>query len=446
MAAFLLALVHVVFLLALSIHIVLSGSLVWIVVQHLRLRRARLAAEARLLAESLPDDAALPHVLIQIPSFNEGRLAARAAAAAAALDWPQDRLHIQLLDDSTDGSEAVADAAAAALRRDGIDAVMLHRRERRGYKAGALAEGMRRCDHPFIAVFDADYLPAPDFLRRAMRPLLQQPRLALVQARCDYVNAGASAATRVQQRILDAHFGIEQATRSWIGQVMPFNGTCGIWRRAAIDAAGGWQGDTLAEDLDLSYRVQLAGWRALFLVGLAVPGELPADVATWRRQQFRWTKGFAEVSRKLLPAVWRSDRPLRVKLFSTLHLGAAAFGPAVGVAVAAGLVDLTLGAGLTPLAASLLFWAVVQGVGVLMTMMLLGQKLVRGATFRAELARFPEAIALFFYGAVSNLGGVAEALAGRTTSFVRTPKEGARGLDHPTPAETTTKAHRGRAA
>jgi cellulose synthase/poly-beta-1,6-N-acetylglucosamine synthase-like glycosyltransferase len=434
MLALLAALDHLVFLLALLLHITLSGSLVWIVVQHLRLRRAGLADEVRLLAEPLPEEASLPHVLVQIPSFNEGRLAARAAAAAGALDWPRDRLHLQLLDDSTDGSEAVAEEAAATLHRQGIDAVMLHRRERSGYKAGALAEGLRRTDHPFIAVFDADYLPRADFLRLAMRPLLRDRHLALVQARIDYVNGGASAATRVQQRILDAHFGIEQATRSWTGQIMPFNGTCGIWRRAAIDAAGGWQGDTLAEDLDLSYRVQLRGWRALFLVGVAVPGELPPDVATWRTQQFRWTKGFAEVSRKLLPAVWRSDRPLGVKCVSTLHLGASAFGPAVGIAVVTGVVDILDGTGLTPLSATLLAWAVLQGLGVLMTMMLLGQKLVRGTPMREEVKRFPEGIALFLYGAVSNLGGVVEAFAGRATGFVRTPKAGAQPRPGPAPA------------
>ena len=397
----------------------------WIVIQHLRYRRASLAAEAQLLRMPLPPDPDLPHVLVQIPTFNEGHLVRRAVEAAANLDWPRDRLHIQVVDDSTDGSEALATEAVAALRQRGIDAMLLHRKNRTGFKAGALAEGLKQVDYPFVAVFDADYVPSADFLRACMRPMLVDARLGLVQARIDYLNANENAVTRVQQRILDAHFGIEQATRAWSGQVMPFNGTCGVWRRAALDEAGGWHGDTLAEDLDLSYRVQLRGWRPLFLVSVAVPGELPATVKTWQTQQFRWTKGFAEVARKLLPAVWRSDFTLGQKIMSTLHLGGSAFGPLIGIAVVSGMIDLTVGVGLTALSAALIALILLQGLGVLMAMMLLGQQLIRGANMRDEVKRFPEAIAMFLYGAVANLRGAFDAFAGHATAFVRTPKKSA---------------------
>jgi len=416
---------HAALLLALAGHCALGASITWLVVQHLRHRRAAMAEEARLLSQPLPSDEALPHVLVQIPTFNEGGLIRRAVAAVGELDWPRDRLHVQVADDSTDGSTAAAEQALEALRARGIDAVLLHRTNRAGFKAGALGDGLRRSDQEFVAIFDADYVPPRDFLRRAMRPLIADPGLALVQARCDYLNGDANAMTYAQQRILDAHFGVEQATRSWTGRVLPFNGTCGIFRRRAIDEAGGWRGDTLAEDLDLSYRIQLLGWRARFLVTVSVPGELPENRTTWATQQHRWNKGFAEVARKLLPSIWRSRLSFGQKLASTIHLGGCAFGALVAVAVVAGTIDFTIGIGPTPLALTLLALAVVQGVGMAMAMMLLGQHLVRGADMLTEARRIPVVIAIFLYGAMASIRGVLEVLAGRATGFVRTPKKGA---------------------
>ena len=415
---------HWVLLLALAGHCALGASITWLVVQHLRLRDAAMAEEARVLGQPLPSDAALPHVLVQIPTFNEGGLIRRAVAAVGALDWPRDRLHVQVCDDSTDGSTAAAETALAALQERGIDAVLLHRTNRAGFKAGALGEGLRRSDAEFVAIFDADYVPPRDFLRRAMRPLIVDPGLALVQARCDYLNGDANEMTYAQQRILDAHFGVEQATRSWTDRVLPFNGTCGIFRRRAIDEAGGWRGDTLAEDLDLSYRIQLLGWRARFLVTVAVPGELPENRTTWATQQHRWNKGFAEVARKLLPSVWRSRLTFGQKLASTIHLGGCAFGALVAIAVVSGIIDFTVGIGPTPLALFLLALAVVQGVGVAMVMMLLGQRLVRGADMWTEARRLPAVIAIFLYGAMASIRGVVEVVGGRATGFVRTPKTG----------------------
>ncbi len=416
---------HAALLLALAGHCALGASITWLVVQHLRYRDAAMAEEARLLSQPLPPEGALPHVLVQIPTFNEGSLIRRAVAAVGELDWPRDRLHVQVADDSTDGSTAAAAEALEALRGRGIDALLLHRTNRAGFKAGALGEGLKVSAQEFVAIFDADYVPPRDFLRRAMRPLIADPRLALAQARCDYLNGDANAMTYAQQRILDAHFGVEQATRSWTKRVLPFNGTCGIFRRQAIDEAGGWRGDTLAEDLDLSYRIQLLGWQARYLVTVAVPGELPENRATWATQQHRWNKGFAEVARKLLPSVWRSRLTFGQKLAATIHLGGCAFGALVAVAVVSGFIDFTIGIGPTPLAVALLTLAIVQGVGVAIAMMLLGQKLIRGADMLTEARRIPGVIAIFLYGAMASIRGVLEVLGGRATGFVRTPKKGA---------------------
>ncbi len=297
------------------------------------------------------------------------------------------------------------------------------RNHRAGFKAGALAEGLGRSDHPFVAILDADYIPDPDFLRACMRPLLHDDQLGFVQARCDYLNAGDNSMTRSEQRILDAHFAVEQAARNWSGQVMPFNGTCGIWRRAAIDAAGGWQGDTLAEDLDLSYRAQLLGWRALFFTTVAVKGEIPHSMGVWRRQQFRWTKGFAEVGRKLLWPVWRSQLRIGQKLVSTLHLGGGMLGPLVALTVATAAIDLTLGYGLTWPVAALVALSLLEGAIIGPSLLMLtGQVFVRGSNPGAELVRLPAALGLQIATGIANFGGAVEALFGRSSAFERTPK------------------------
>ncbi|HUK10497.1 MAG TPA: glycosyltransferase family 2 protein [Stellaceae bacterium] len=415
-------------------HLVLLGALIvlsglgaylWFsIAEYLRRRRSALAEEARLLSLPLPGDHELPDVLVQIPVFNEGEIVARAAAAVGALEWPRERLHIQILDDSTDGSEASSAQAVAMLRARKIDAELIHRNDRAGFKAGALAAGLARNEHPFVAIFDADYVPPVDFLRQALRPLLADSRLALVQARIDFLNGQESLVTRVQQRILDAHYTVEQPVRSWSGLVVQFNGTCGVWRRAAIDDAGGWEGDTLLEDLDLSYRVQLRGWRGLFLRKVAVPGELPNTIEAWQTQQFRWNKGCAEVARKLLPLVWRSEIPTVHKLLSTIQLTAGVLGTAVAVALVTGIADLVDGSGPTLLSTVLVVCAIVPGLGAIITMSLLGQRELRGARIRDEIVRLPESLVMFFYGAVSTLRGVIEAWLGRASEFVRTPKRG----------------------
>ena len=221
-------------------------------VQHIRHRREGMRRERELLALPLPPDEKLPAVLVQIPTYNEGMLIWRVLDAVVALDWPRDRLAVQVLDDSSGESAEQARAAVAASQAEGHNVTLLQRTDRAGFKAGALKLGLAATDQPFVVMFDADYVPSPDFLRKCMPPLLVQDDLAFVQARCDYLNAAQNWITRAQEIILDSHYVVEQPTRFWSGEVLPFNGTCGIWRRAAIEAAGGWHGDTLTEDLDLA--------------------------------------------------------------------------------------------------------------------------------------------------------------------------------------------------
>ena len=263
----------------------------------------------------------LPGVTVQLPVYNELYVVERLIDAAARLDYPAERLEIQVLDDSTDETQAIAARTVARWRSRGVRIRLLRRAERSGYKAGALAAGLRAASGEAIAIFDADFLPPRDFLRRAI-PALRQPGVGMVQARWGHVNRDYSWLTRVQALLLDAHFVLEHGARHRGGCFFNFNGTAGVWRREAIEDAGGWQPDTLTEDLDLSYRAQLAGWRFVFLPDLVAPAELPVAMHDFKVQQQRWTTGSIQTCLKLLPAVLRSRAPLRVKLEAFFHLTA----------------------------------------------------------------------------------------------------------------------------
>src|SRR5271165_5144269 len=381
------------------------------VLLHLYHRRTGLERERIALTRPLPADDELPAVLVQIPTFNEGRLVQRVLDAVVSLDWPRERLQIQLLDDSTDASAEIARAAIAEFRLRGHDVTLIQRPHRAGFKAGALRAGLACSSQPFVAVFDADYVPSPDFLRLCLRPLLEDPQLAFVQARCDFLNARENRVTHAQQVILESHFAVEQPTRCWAGQFLPFNGTAGVWRRAAIEAACGWHGDTLTEDLDLSYRAQMRGWRALYLVSVSVPGELPDSLASWGIQQCRWNKGFAQTTRKLLPSIWRSRLPWRRKLDAALHLGGCAFGP---LALATGIlsgIDL------------------LQGLAGALAMALLSGNLLRRPGVGSQTRSFMTTCRLTFYtilmhhyAAALSARSVLDGIRGRASAFVRTPK------------------------
>jgi cellulose synthase/poly-beta-1,6-N-acetylglucosamine synthase-like glycosyltransferase len=401
--------------------------------QHLRHRRAGMQSEREMLAVGLPDNDALPAVLVQIPTFNEGALVRRVLDAVTALDWPRNRLTIQVLDDSTDASAELARTAVAEYQARGHDVVLLQRTDRVGFKAGALKAGLAVTDQPYVAIFDADYVPAPDFLRRCLRPLLARPDLAFVQARCDFLNAAQNWVTRAQEVILDSHYAVEQPTRSWTGEFLPFNGTCGVWRRAAIEAAGGWHGDTLTEDLDLSYRAQLAGWRAVYLASIAVPGELPDTLAVWQRQQLRWNKGFAQTARKLLPGIiLRRQLPWHDKMIAVLHLGGCTFGVLLGITIAAWVLDVGFGTIsypiVLPLAGLGLLQAVVGALGLAVVSRTLLRSLgVRRATdgLLPVLRVVLKTIGMHAYAGAMTARGVLDGARGRGSSFLRTPKRGA---------------------
>ncbi|MBG8553694.1 cellulose synthase family protein [Hymenobacter guriensis] len=281
-------------------------------------RLARRAYRAGLRPEPAAP-AQWPHVTVQLPVYNELYVVERLIDAAAAFDYPTDRLHLQVLDDGTDESVAVAAARVAHYRAQGLRIDHVRRPNRIGFKAGALAYGLTLTDGEFIAIFDADFLPEPDFLRRTV-PYFSQPDVGVVQTRWGHLNEGFSLLTELQAFALNAHFLVEQVGRAAGGHFLNFNGTGGVWRRTCIEDAGGWHSDTLTEDLDLSYRAQLRRWRIEYLPQVVAPAELPAAMDAVKSQQFRWNKGAAETARKHLARVWRSNASAATRLHATFHL------------------------------------------------------------------------------------------------------------------------------
>ncbi|HUT48480.1 MAG TPA: glycosyltransferase [Alphaproteobacteria bacterium] len=401
----------------------LACSFLHLVALHYRRRARGIADEAALMDTDLP--AALPRVLIQVPCYNEGKLIERVLASLGGLDWPKDRLAIQVIDQSDDGTTDMARAAAAALAKTGIKADVIFRSVREGFKAGALREGLEKSDAPFVAVFDVDFIAPRDFLKRCMRAMLADERLGFVQARIEFENAEHNWLTRAQRLVLDAHCAVEQASRSWAGLPFQFDGSGGIWRRAAIDEAGGWDGKTLSEDLDLSYRTYLKGWRGRYLLSATVSGEMPEALGDWRVQQSRWSKGYMEVTVKLLPAIWRSSWSFGARIAATLHVGLAAFHPLLITALVAGAVSLALHRELVPelLIAPGLLLAV--GILAIVGMTFPGHRLFARGGIGSYLVRIGHVPPLYVYLAFANTRGVIDALRGRASAFTRTPKKGA---------------------
>jgi cellulose synthase/poly-beta-1,6-N-acetylglucosamine synthase-like glycosyltransferase len=288
-------------------------------------RRHRMRAEQERVIEDYLDgtpQTRWPRVTTQIPLYNEQTVARRVIEAAARMDYPPDRHEIQILDDSTDGTREIVDRVAAELRERGQRVEVVRRDTREHYKAGALAHGLKTARGELIAIFDADFLPGRDFLRRLVPLLAGDPRAACVQARWGHLNAHETWMTEALALGIDGHFCVEQTARAGNGFLFNFNGTAGVWRRAAIEdpRVGGWQGDTITEDLDLSYRAQLAGWRMIFYGDEVVPAEIPADVNALKAQQRRWATGSIQTARKLLSSVWRSRLGLLQKLEASFHL------------------------------------------------------------------------------------------------------------------------------
>ena len=364
----------------------------------------------------------LPHVLVQLPVFNEHEIAIGAMNAAAALDWPRDRLHIQVLDDSTDESVEMIAQAAVELRQRGVFVEHRHRQDRSGFKAGALAEGLAATSAPLIAMLDVDFRPPRHWLRDVVPVLMADPDAGFVQSRCEFSNYRTNLLTRVQGMMLDAHFVVEQAGRYRGGWLFQFNGTGGIWRRQAIAEAGGWSSDSLVEDLDLTIRVALAGWHGLFVMDPGIPGLVPERVSHWRVQQRRWSTGFVQVARKLLSTIWRAPWSFGFKLSASFLIFVQVFYPCAAIGIVSLLAAVLLrGGDVTP------YVPILALIGSLIVIIALGMTLLpyvalkRGPVWRyvATVVLLPPAM---IFIALSNAPSILRTLVGRQESFKRTPK------------------------
>ncbi len=260
-----------------------------------------------------------PFVTVQLPIFNELYVVERLIDSIAEFDYPKDRFEIQVLDDSTDETLDISRAKVAEYQGKGFNIELVRRPDRKGFKAGALQYGLKTARGTYVAIFDADFLPNPAFLKATI-PSFSDPRIGVVQTRWEHINEHYSLLTKIQAFFLDAHFSVEQAGRHLCGFFLNFNGTAGVWRKQTIQDAGGWQADTLTEDLDLSYRAQMKGWKFKYLEDFGSPAELPADIAAFKSQQFRWIKGGAETARKILPRIFKSDLPFAIKFNAFSHL------------------------------------------------------------------------------------------------------------------------------
>jgi cellulose synthase/poly-beta-1,6-N-acetylglucosamine synthase-like glycosyltransferase len=363
------------------------------------------------------NDEDLPSVTVQLPIYNERHVVKRLIEATAALDWPADRLQIQVLDDSTDDTSKAIAKTLSRLQHDRIQFEHVRRSDRQGYKAGALQFGMHSARGEFIAIFDADFVPPPDFLRRTLPAF--QADVGCVQARWGHINRDTSALTQAQALGIDGHFIVEQRARAAAGAFLNFNGTAGVWRRSCMEEVGGWQGDTLTEDLDLSYRAQLAGWRIAYLSDVVVPAEVPVHVEAFKRQQFRWAKGSLQTAIKLLGSLWRSPNPLWRKLAGSLHLTNYTVHPLMTLNLLL-LLPMTLSdTGLLKVAA--LFTTAAIGPPIMYWTALQAEQ----DEHRSWLLRLGQLARLVAIGtglSVNNSIAAMEAVTGRKSEFKRTPK------------------------
>jgi cellulose synthase/poly-beta-1,6-N-acetylglucosamine synthase-like glycosyltransferase len=369
----------------------------------------------------------LPVVTVQLPLYNEVYVVERLLDAVMDLDYPKELLEVQVLDDSNDETREVARAAVELYRGRGHDIVYLPRDHRRGFKAGALQAGLERARGGFLLILDADFVPPPDLIRRCL-PHFSGADVGLVQARWDHLNRDFSLLTRIQSIFLDGHFVIEHTARNRSGRFFNFNGTAGIWRRRCLEEAGGWQSDTLTEDLDVSYRAQLAGWRFVYLKDVAVPAEVPVDMNGFKTQQHRWTKGSVQTGRKLLPAILRSAFPWKVKVEAFFHLTnnfshllvvllALLIVPAIVIREQIGWQKLVV------FDFPLFFGATFSFIAFYVS----SQREI-GKSWRPALKYMPFLMSLGIGMSLTNVRGVIEGLVNRPAEFTRTPKYRIEGI------------------
>jgi cellulose synthase/poly-beta-1,6-N-acetylglucosamine synthase-like glycosyltransferase len=366
--------------------------------------------------------ARLPRVTVQLPLYNEMYVVDRLLDSVCRIDYPKDLLEIQVLDDSTDETVAIAEAAVERHRAEGFDVHHLRRDNRHGFKAGALHEGLKAAKGEFVLIFDADFIAPPDILMKTLGHF-SDPKVGMVQVRWGHVNRDYSLLTQVQSVLLDGHFILEHGGRNRSGRFFNFNGTAGIWRRETIADAGGWQHDTLTEDLDLSYRSQMKGWRFVFVQDVVSPAEIPVEMNAFKSQQHRWAKGSIQTCRKLLPRILASDLPRSIKVEAAFHLTAnfayplmvllsILMFPAMVIRYNMGLyemmiVDIPLFLGATMSVCS--FY-------------LMSQREIFGEWWRGRIKYLPAVLAVGIGLSVNNAKAVLEALFGHTSEFTRTPK------------------------
>lgn len=367
-----------------------------------------------------------PFVTTQIPVFNEYNVAERIIRSACDIDYPEGLHEIQILDDSTDETASLIDRIVTELSDKGHTISVIRRPDRTGYKAGALAYGMEQAKGEFIAVFDADFVPPEDFLLKTIPFFLTQNRLGLVQARWGHLNRKFSPLTRAQSIGIDGHFMIEQSARNWGGLYMNFNGTAGVWRKEAISDGGGWQWDTLTEDMDLSYRVQFKGWETLYIPDLVVPAEIPEDINAFKSQQFRWAKGSVETAIKLFPSIIRNKEPLFKKVEAFFHLTHYFVHPIMlTLAILALPVMAILKNGPGPFLFFFIAVILLFSMSAPSALYIMSQRAAY-KNWGSHIIWLPVLIVFGTGIAVSNSRAVFEALIGKKSGFIRTPKRGDR--------------------
>lgn len=359
-------------------------------------------------------------VTIQLPLYNEEYVVKRLIDSVCKIDYPKDLLEIQVLDDSTDETVDIVNKLVNIKKDEGFDICHIRRKDRKGFKAGALKEGLKLAKGELIAIFDADFVPKTDFLKKTLK-YFTNPQIGMVQTRWEHLNEDYSILTRIQALALNGHFVMEQPVRNRAGFFINFNGTGGVWRKECIEDAGNWHDDTITEDLDLSYRAQLNGWKFIYLRDFTTPAELPAEMNALKAQQFRWTKGAIETAKKLLPAVWKSKIPLRIKLQSTFHLTNNIVFPFILVA---GILNVPLifikNSGPYGIFFNLMSVFVIAFISSFL-FYLYAQKDVY-SDWRKKIALFPIFMAGSMGFAVNNSRAVFEGLMDRKSEFVRTPK------------------------
>ena len=372
-------------------------------------------------------DAELPHVTVQLPLFNEATVAVRLLEHVSRIEYPRDRFEIQVLDDSTDETGQLVRAAIRRLAEDpataDLDVAYIHRVDRTGYKAGALDAGLGVAKGEIVAIFDADFLPQPDFLR-SLAPHFFDPKVGMVQARWGHLNRDLSLLTRVQALMLDGHHLVENRARAAAGWLFNFSGTGGMWRKAAIADAGGWQHDTLTEDLDLSYRAQLRGWKFVYREDVVTPAELPEDVSAFRAQQFRWAKGTVQTARKLLERVWTSRLTLDQRLEAFFHLTPHFAYPLMVFLSVLLLPALILMPATDPKTMLMIDLPLCIGTTGSLAAFYAMAELAQGRRRRDALRNLPALLALGAGLAPHLSRAVFEGLATMSGEFVRTPKKG----------------------